>query len=193
MARFWSIFLLLLLALPIAAPATAPVPDEARWDNAAALIYRARAGDTLAGLADRALGDPGRLALLAGANALKADAKLQEGQKISIPYSMLKKDMLTARVTSFAGTVTTGEGLALAVGNELREGDIISTGAGSYVTLDMGPAGRVTLPSQTRVQIAALHRVALTGAIKRRLEPVETETLWLAARRAAASAGNRGG
>jgi hypothetical protein len=188
MARGWSITLLLLLALPIAAPATAPIPGEARWQEAPALLYRAHEGDTLPAVARRALGDPSRIIELAAVNGLSVDAPLRAGQDITIPAGMLRREMLTARVISFAGQVETGQGEPLRVGSELREGDIINIGANSHVTLDMGPAGRVTLPSQTRLRFTALHRVALTGAIERRLEPVE-ETSWLAGRRGLGMAG----
>ena len=193
MARAWSISLLLLLSLPIAAPATAPVPGEARWDGAAPLVYRARGGETLKGLASRALGEPRQVVMLAAANGLQSGARLRAGQRISIPSALLRREMLTGRVTSFAGEVRTGDGLALGLGSEVLEGDIIETGANSFVTLDMGAAGRVTLPSQSRLHVAALHRVALTGAIVRRLEPVEGGMAWLTGRRDAGGHGTRRG
>lgn len=185
---------LVLLTLPIAAPATAPIPAEVRWDSAPALVYRVQAGDTLASVAGRALGDPGQVKVLAAANGLSPNERLRAGQRVSIPSNLLRRDMLTARVTAFSGQVRTGDGLPLAVGSALLEGDVIETGAHSFVTLDMGGAGRMTLPSQSRLRIAALHRVALTGRIERRLEPMDEQSAWaLVARRESAGNGRKSG
>lgn len=177
MAKIWSMSLLLML--PIAAPATAPIPGEVRWDSAPALRYKIRAGDTMASIAERGLGDPGQIAALAAANGLPVQTRLQAGEIISIPSSMVRRDMLTAKIISFSGEVTLDDGLALSLGSELAEGDVISVGANSFVTLDMGVAGRVTLPSQSRVRIAELHKVAMTGAVKRRLEHLPRHQAWL--------------
>jgi|GEM_PF-5988335 len=177
MAKAWSMSLLLML--PMAAPATAPIPGEVRWDSAPAFSYKIRAGDTMASIAGRALGDPGQVAALAAANDLTSRSALRAGTVISIPSSMLRRDMLKAKVVSFAGDVTLDDGLALASGSEIGEGDIISIGTNSFVTLDMGIAGRVTLPSQSRVHIAELHKVALTGAVNRRLESLPLLQSWL--------------
>ena len=185
MARRWSLSLIVLLALPIAAPATAPIPGEARWDTAPALVYRTRPGDTVSGIAEKALGDPAQAGVLMAANGLLPSQTLRTNQYISIPSSMLRRDMLKARITGFAGNVRLGDedGPRLAVGSEITEGDIVSIGANSFVTLDMGMAGRVTLPSQSRLRIAALHRVALTGQVIRRLEPLPQARVWQTGRR----------
>jgi len=190
MTRAWSISLLLLLTLPMAAPATAPIAGEARWDSAPVLSYRTQPGDTLETLSVKALGDPGQVAALAAANGLKMRQPLRVGKIISFPSSMLRRDMLKATVTSYAGDVRFGDGLPLGLGSTLQEGDVINIGANSFATLDMGVAGRVTLPSQTRMRIAALHKVALTGRIERRLETLPLHTPWLSVLRE--SVGNGG-
>jgi len=178
MAKTWSIALLLLLTLPMAAPATAPVPSEARWDSSPALRYRVQRGDTLPSIAATALSQPDALAMLASANGLEIDARLRAGQNISIPSNMLRREMLPAKVTGFAGDVRLAPDVPVTLGDVLLEGSVIEVGANSFVTLDMGVAGRVTLPSQSRVRIKALHRVAITGAVARQLDVLPTETAW---------------
>ncbi|WP_439534120.1 LysM peptidoglycan-binding domain-containing protein [Polymorphobacter sp.] len=171
---------MLTLTLPFAAPATAPVPSEARWDSAPALRYRIEAGDTLASIASRGLGNPQALPMLAAANDLPIDARLRAGQFISIPSNMLRREPIRATVTGFAGDVRLSPDLPVAVGDTLGEGDIIEVGADSFVRLDMRAAGCVTLPSQSRVRIRTLHRVALTGEIARALEDLPMDHVWLA-------------
>jgi hypothetical protein len=180
MARRWSIALLLLLTLPMAAPATAPIQGEARWDSAAPLRYRVKSGDSLRSISRVALTEADSVAMLAAANGLEVDSRLRAGQYISIPSSMLRREALHATVVSFAGDVRVGEGAEVALSDALGEGDVIEVGANSFVTLDMGVAGRVTLPSQSRVRIEALHRVAVTGKVLRQIDVQPINKPWLA-------------
>jgi hypothetical protein len=180
MARRWSIALLLLLTLPMAAPATAPIQGEARWDSAAPLRYKVKSGESLRSISRTALTEADSVAMLAAANGLGVDSRLRAGQYISIPSSMLRRDALRATVVSFSGDVRLGKGAEVALWDALHEGDVIEVGANSFVTLDMDVAGRVTLPSQSRVRIAALHRVAVTGEVRRELDVQPIDKPWLA-------------
>jgi hypothetical protein len=179
MAKTWSIALLLLLTLPMAAPATAPVPTGARWDSEPALRYRVPQGESLRSLAARAIAQPESLPMLASANGLGVNARLRAGQYVSIPSNMVRRELLKAVVTGFAGDVSLAPGVSVTLGSALTEGDVITVGANSYVTLEVAGTGRVTLPSQSRVRIKALHRVALTGAVVRALENLPADEPWL--------------
>ncbi|WP_416907744.1 MAG: LysM peptidoglycan-binding domain-containing protein [Polymorphobacter sp.] len=170
---------MMLLALPMAAPALIPADSAVPWADAPSLEHRARSGDTLARIAARGLQDPDDLALLAEANGLAVDARLARGQRIEVPGALLKREKLGAKVTRFFGEARLAGGTPLAVGMTLSEGDIIETGPNGFVSLEA--AGKaVTLPSSSRVKIAALHRVVLSGDVVREFSLLPVREDWLA-------------
>jgi hypothetical protein len=87
--------------------------------------------------------------------------------------------MLSASVTRFAGDARLAGGAPLDVGMVLAEGDIIETGPNGYVSLEAA-GKRVTLPSSSRVKIAALHRVVLSGEVVREFSLLPVREDWLA-------------
>ena len=60
------------------------------------------------------------------------------------------------------------EGEKAGLGQAVAAGDVITTGANSFVTLALSDGSRVTLPSQSRIRIEALDRIALDGRLERR-------------------------
>lgn len=177
---------MMLLTLPIAAPALIPSSGETRWDGAPPLTVTAAAGDSLKSIAGRGLTSMEDLKLFAEANGLAPDAVLRAGQKVEVPGALLKREMLAARVSGFSGYPMLQGGEPLAVGLKLSEGDIIETGPNGFVSL-LAAGQRVTLPSASRVKIVALHRVALNGAVVRTFALLPLRDDWLA------SLGLRGG
>lgn len=169
---------MMLLTLPMAAPALIPQSGEVRWADAPVLRHTVGAGETLGRIAARGLHDSDDVALLAEANGLAPGARLKPGQVIEVPGAILKRVMLKARVTAFAGDVRLQGGAPLDVGMALAEGDIIETGPNSFVTL-MAAGERVTLPSSSRVKIAALHRVVLSGVVMREFALLPVRDDWL--------------
>jgi hypothetical protein len=170
---------MMLLTLPMAAPALIPSGSELRWADAPVLSHKVRPGETLSRIAASGLQEAGDVEALAEANGMMPDTRLRPGQIIEVPGAILKREMLSARVTGFSGVATLQGGEPLAVGMTLSEGDIIETGPGSFVTL--AAAGkRVTLPSSSRVKIAALHRVVLNGELVRSFSLLPVRNDWLA-------------
>lgn len=179
MAKGRSIAAMMLLTLPMAAPALIPAGSEMRWADAPVLNHKVRSGDTLSRIAARGLLEPGDVEALAEANGMTTDTRLRPGQVIEVPGAILKREMLSARVTGFAGVATLQGGEPLSVGMTMSEGDIIETGPGSFVTL-VAAGKRVTLPSSSRVKIAALHRVVLSGELVRSFTLLPVRNDWLA-------------
>jgi len=170
---------MMLLTLPIAAPALIPAGSELRWADAPVLHHTVRPGETMARIAARGLQDADDLAALAEANDMTPGAPLRTGQVIAVPGALLKRDMLSAHVTGFAGAATLQGGEPLSVGMTLHEGDIIETGPNSFVTLKAA-GKRFTLPSASRVKITALHRVVLSGEVVRTFSLLPVRNDWLA-------------
>ncbi len=169
---------MMLLTLPMAAPALIPSATEVRWADTPSLRLTIRAGDSLHRIAARGLSNPDDLALLADANGLASGAALRPGQVIEVPGAILKRELLSAEVTGFAGSATLQGGEPLSVGLRLAEGDIIETGPNSFVTL-IAAGERLTLPSSSRVKIAALHRVVLSGQVVREFSLLPVRDDWL--------------
>lgn len=143
----------------------APLPTA---DREAPAAYVTQKGDTLIGLAQRGLVKPQDWATLARINHISRPRQLPVGRALVIPAVLLRREPLTARITAFSGQVRIDPGGAAQVGASVAEGDIIGTGANSFVTLTLIDGSRITLPSQSRVRIEALQRIVLDGRLERR-------------------------
>jgi hypothetical protein len=170
---------MMLLTLPMAAPALIPAGSELRWADAPVLNHVVRPGETMARIAARGLQEADDIAALAEANGMAPGMRLRTGQVIEVPGALLKRDMLSAELTGFAGSAPLQGGEPLSVGMKLHEGDIIETGPNSFVSLKAA-GKRLTLPSSSRVKIAALHRVVLSGEVVRTFSLLPTRNDWLA-------------
>lgn len=179
MAKGRSIAAMMLLTLPMAAPALIPAGSELRWADAPTLRHMARQGDTLGSIAARGLHDAKDVETLADANGISSKTRLSAGQVIDVPGALLKRELLPAVVTGFAGVASLQGGTPLAVGMRLGEGDIIETGPNSFVTIKAA-GKRLTMPSSSRVKIESLHRVVLSGEIVRSFSLLPMREDWLA-------------
>lgn len=147
-------------ALPAAAaPATARAAPPLR--------YTVRPGDTLAIIGDRALAEPDDWRALARRNDIADPDRLVAGSTILIPADLLRREPVDAAVVAFSGLVKI-DGEKAVLGRVVVPGDVIATGPNSFVTLMMGDGSRVTLPSQSRIRVEALDRIALDGRLERR-------------------------
>ncbi len=142
-------------------------PATATDREAPPLRYTVRPGDTLAAIGARALAEPDDWRGLARRNEIKDPDRLVPGSTILIPADLLRREPVDATVVAFSGTVKI-EGEKAALGRTVLVGDVIATGPNSFITLAMSDGSRVTLPSQSRIRIEALHRVALDGRLERR-------------------------
>lgn len=149
---------------PVSAPPTAA---QATDREAPPLRYTVRPGDTLVTIGARALAEPEDWRGLARRNAIKDPDRLVPGSTILIPADLLRREPVDATVVAFSGNVKVA-GEKVALGRQVKVGDVIATGANSFVTLAMDDGSRVTLPSQSRIRIEALHRIALDGRLERR-------------------------
>ncbi len=178
MAKGRAIAAIMLLTLPMAAPAlNSPKMDQDLTDEAP-LYYRVGSPETFQDIASKGLAGDDAAHLLAMANGKPLDARLRAGTMVQIPAALLRVEALPARVIGFAGSARMADGTPLALGMTLLKGDIVETGANSHARIEIEGGKRLMLPSRSRIRIDALHRVVLTGRIEQRLSQLEpTEQL----------------
>ncbi len=145
-------------ASAVAAPNVLPTP--------AFVQYQIRADDTLIGLARKWFVQPQAWRAVQNLNHIADPQHLTIGKTIAIPRDMLRIQPIVGRVVAFHGPVTVA-GLAPTIGGLVKEGMTIDTGIDASVTVSCSDGSRFSLPSQTRVGIARLRRVLLTGDLDR--------------------------
>lgn len=131
-------------------------------------VYVVKQGDTLFDLAARYLVRPSDYHAVARLNGVRDPRRLGVGRSLRIPLPLLRTAPTQARITNFRGgvTVTTGGAAQPAQTDRvLREGDIVSTGANAFARLALADGSHVSLPSQSRVRLARLRIILLTGAV----------------------------
>jgi len=127
--------------------------------------YTVKPGDTLSGLAANYLvgGDYVQIQKL---NKIADPYRLPIGSLLLIPDHLLRIVPVVGKVSSFRGSVTI-DGRQAALGDEVRQGMRVETGASASVTIGMPDGSAISLPSQSRVFVARLRRVLLTGGVER--------------------------
>lgn len=165
--------LALVAALLCATPAAvAPAPSEPDF------LYRVKKGDTLEGLAKRGLRSPGDYVVVQRHNRVPQPRVLQPGKELRIPSRLLRRDPVSAKVIAFRGAAQVNGTIAV-VGMPVREGQVLETGANAFLAVELADGSLLTLPSRSRMSVAGLHRVVLTGDIVKRFRllsgRVETE------------------
>ena len=158
-----------LLALAAAAPL--PPPPQAP------VHYTVRTGDTLIGLATRWFVRADSWPQVQKLNRIADPLKLRPGKPIDIPRDLLKFEPMTAKIVAFRGPVMLS-GKPPTLGAPVREGTAIATGADASVTVECADGSRFSLPSQTRIGIARLRRVLLTGDLDRVFTTVQGRAEW---------------
>lgn len=132
--------------------------------------YDVRAGDNLFNLARdnfRNIGDYKRVQTL---NRIVYPRRIPIHRILLIPRSLLRFDLLQARVITFRGDARllhAGRFSAIGVGTMVQEGDEIVTGPGAFVSLSQPDASIVTLPTRSHVRVARLRKWALIDATDR--------------------------
>jgi hypothetical protein len=120
-------------------------------------VYRARAGDTLIGLAQRALLEPRRWVELQRRNRIADPRRLQLGFPIRIPAAWLKQSPQQVEVLQVIGGVSSA-GAPVAAGARLLEGALIETAADGYATLRTAEGGLIIVQAGSRVVLERLRR-----------------------------------
>jgi hypothetical protein len=133
--------------------------------------YTTRDGDSLYDIASRYLRDPADWALLSRLNNVSAPRRMPAGIALRLPAARLRQDPLAARVVATSGpaehTFGANPYVPVTAATTLVEGDRIRTGPNGFVTLELPDGSYVTLAQDGEVDIGALRRTALTGAVDR--------------------------
>ncbi|HWV62762.1 MAG TPA: FecR domain-containing protein, partial [Oxalicibacterium sp.] len=142
--------------------------------NAAGIVYYAQAGDTLMGIAQRLTGKSANWQALGKINRVDKDIRIPIGTGIVIPTEMLPDQPSEATVIARSGNVTVSNGdgtpVSIDIGTKLVEGARITTSANSFVTLQLPDASRISLPSNSSIELATLRKSQYTGAPRTELK-----------------------
>ena len=149
----------LLLALA-SAGAALPPPQQPP------VQYRVKAGETLLSIADRWFVTKASWPTVQRLNKLGDPRRIPIGKMLLIPRDFLKAVPIGAKVFAFRGDVSI-DGKMPVLDTAVREGSTIVTGADASVTVECSDGSRFSLPSQTRVAVARLRRILLTGDLDR--------------------------
>ena len=156
------------LPIALAGLALAMMPGTGRTQDAGITTHVMRAGDTLHGLAARWLVRPAAAVEVQRINRIVHDRRIPVGTPIRIPRRLLKSEPVAVRIAAFSGPVTHGSGARMvpaSVGVVLPEGSELATGAGGFVTLATPDGSRLSLPSNSRVRLAASRRYLIDGVV----------------------------
>jgi hypothetical protein len=155
---------------PAPAPAVPPGGDPP-------ISYTARKGDNLYNLGRFYLVHLGDYRVVQKLNKVSNPYRLRIGTKLAIPRSLLRSDLLQARVVSFRGSATI-DGKAAILGATVGEGGLIRTGPNASISVVLADGSTVTLPSQSLVRVERLRRFHLTNELDRlfKLEDGRSET-----------------
>jgi hypothetical protein len=129
--------------------------------------YSVNRNDTLYDLARRYFADPASYPAVQKLNRIGNPRRIPVGRVLKIPRSMLRREPIEAVVQSYRGAVLVGAHGA-SVGLKVREGDLIETGARSFVSLRLPDNTAISLPPGTRVRVERLRRTLLAQSVERR-------------------------
>lgn len=174
MKRLLILLAVALLGAPLSA-APPPPPDH--------IEYTVKPGDTLIGLAQRGFKRPNDYRVAQRVNRVANPRALRVGSTLRLPVRLLRTQPIGARVAAFRGAAQVNGAIAR-VGLEIAEGAVLTTGANAFLSVELADGSLLTLPSRSRMSVAGLHRIVLTGtAVKRfvltsgrtetQVEPVE--------------------
>ncbi len=131
------------------------------------ISYSVNRNDTLYDLARRYFADPASYPAVQKLNRIGNPRRIPVGRVLKIPRSMLRREPIEAVVQSYRGSVLVGVRGA-SVGLRVREGDLIETGARSFVSLRLPDNTAVSLPPGSRVRVERLRRTLLAQSVERR-------------------------
>ncbi|ATE65954.1 FecR domain-containing protein [Rhizorhabdus dicambivorans] len=155
----------ILLALATVAAAFAAAPASAQQPPDTLFRYRVKPGDTLSAMA-RDYFVNGDYRTVQQLNRVADPRRLPIASTLLIPTRLLRVAPIDARVSSYRGTVTV-DGRPVALAQQVREGSRVETGANANVTVTLDDGSAISLPSQSRIRIARLRRILLTGSVDR--------------------------
>lgn len=175
MTRATDVGAILVMAAVLAAPGlaqaqTRPTAKAPTTEADAPVSYLVKPGDTLFALSSRYLVKLGDYRTLQRLNKVPNPRHLRPGSTLTIPFPLLKTEVIDARLGAFSGAVTVtraGQPVAPSRDMVLAENDRIATGANAFATLELPDESRVSLPSNSTLRIVRLRQVLLTGGLRR--------------------------
>jgi hypothetical protein len=147
-------------ATPVVSESEAPVAD---------FVYRAQRGDTLIGIARRALTAPQRWRDLQQRNQIRNPLAIPLGTPIRIPVAWLKPVPVSAEVLQVIGTAQVA-GRAINRGEILDTGAVVVTGKDGFVTLRFADGALVVLQADARLVLRRMQRYEGLGQHDVRLD-----------------------
>lgn len=130
------------------------------------IIYYAQRGDTLSSIAQRLTTRSGNWAALGKLNRISKDISIPIGAAIVIPADLLPDDPNEGRIIAFSGRVSAsaanGAPIQIAPGSIVREGSRLETGGNSFLTLALADQSRISIPSNSRIQLSQLRMARYT-------------------------------
>lgn len=129
--------------------------------------YTVKSGDTLIGLAQRGFKRPNDYRLAQRTNRVANPRRLRVGSTLRLPLSLLRTEPVGAQVIAFRGAAQVN-GATARVGMAIAEGAVLTTGANAFLSVELADGSTLTLPSRSRMSVAGLHRIVLTGNVIKR-------------------------
>lgn len=133
---------------------------------AADLVYYASEHDTLITIAKKFTDKLTHWEAIGKLNHIANDRAIPIGSKIIIPAALLAEEPVQALVVALAGTNSEvpvkGQERALALGDKLNEGSVITTGKNGFLTLELPDASRISIPSNSQAALTKLKRTKFT-------------------------------
>lgn len=165
-----------------------PLPSGNVVVGTASITYFAQAGDTLMSIAAQFTNQVANWQAIGKLNRINRDSAIPIGAAILIPGELLGDTPAKATVVAMTGTIlaSTAEGAVtrLGLGATVIEGTRVETGNNSFLTLALADQSRISVPSNSRVQLAMLRTtrflnsprtriLLLHGRVESRVAPLE--------------------
>jgi hypothetical protein len=150
-------FLLALMLAMLGVSASAAPPSASEH-----ITYTVKSGDTLIGLAERGFRRQGDYLVAQRLNRVRNPRVLRIGSTLRLPRRILRIEPIGARVIAFRGAAQVN-GAAAQVDMPIAEGAVLTTGANAFLAMELADGSVLTLPSRSRMNVAGLHRIVLTG------------------------------
>ena len=124
-------------------------------------------GDTLTSIKARYLIATASVEALQKTNSIKNPNVLGVGREIRIPVAMLREESAPARVMAVSGQAGMGSTgmLQAKVGDSVRTGDKVRTGADGFVTLQLADGSTLLVQSKTQIEMESANRYVNTGGV----------------------------
>ena len=119
------------------------------------VAYEVQRGESLYVIAERLLEDAHKWPEVARLNRLPRPSRLQPGQRLLLPASLLKGTVVPARVEYVRGPVQ-AEGAALRIGDAVAEGAALEVGAQGFVSLRLHDGSLLQLQANSRSKLLRL-------------------------------------